>query len=334
LKHLSQYLLQFVLLLGYVTFCHAQTGTSPSEPPPPPPPAAEYNPNNWKEFSSTEGGFLVLLPGKPSEEAQSVDSPFGKLDLRLLTLKSTALYTVMFVDYPQTADIKDTKAFLDGLRDNGIKAAKGTLLEEKEIALDGSQGRFLKVQMSNGYISRTKFYLVKNRLYQLSIVTWDKNAPAEILRFHNEIADKFLDSFKLQSSSQEVSSQEELGEVDRYLRDNKGIALGSSNSIEGDTANVPRIPISGGVLNGKAVSLPQPVYPSLARAARASGTVAVKVVIDEEGRVVAAQAVSGHPLLFAASVKAARDAQFSPTKLNGKPVKVVGVITYNFLPTK
>jgi protein TonB len=90
--------------------------------------------------------------------------------------------------------------------------------------------------------------------------------------------------------------------------------------------------VSGGVLNGKAVSLPKPPYPPAARAVRASGAVSVQVLIDETGRVVSASAASGHPLLQAAAVAAARQARFSPTMLSGQPVKVSGIITYNFVP--
>lgn len=89
--------------------------------------------------------------------------------------------------------------------------------------------------------------------------------------------------------------------------------------------------ISGGVLNGKAVSLPKPSYPQIARAAKASGTVVVQVTIDESGRVVSASAISGHPLLKAAAVQAAYGARFSPTLLSGQPVKVTGTINYNFM---
>ena len=93
----------------------------------------------------------------------------------------------------------------------------------------------------------------------------------------------------------------------------------------------PSKPISGGVLNGKARSLPKPPYPPAARAVRAAGPVTVQVLIDENGNVVSASAVSGHPLLRAAAASAARGAKFSPTMLSGQPVKVSGVITYNFV---
>src|ERR1044072_1117055 len=93
----------------------------------------------------------------------------------------------------------------------------------------------------------------------------------------------------------------------------------------------PRAPISGGVLNGKAISLPKPQYPAIAKAAHAAGTVTVQVLIDENGNVVSAKAISGHPLLQAVAVAAARQARFSPTKLSGQPVKVSGMIQYNFV---
>lgn len=92
--------------------------------------------------------------------------------------------------------------------------------------------------------------------------------------------------------------------------------------------------ISGGVLNGKAISLPKPPYPAAAAAVRASGVVSVQVLINEEGNVVSANAVSGHPLLRAAATQAAQEAKFSPTLLMGNPVKVSGIITYNFVPAK
>lgn len=90
--------------------------------------------------------------------------------------------------------------------------------------------------------------------------------------------------------------------------------------------------ISGGVLNGKAKNLVQPTYPAAAKAVRASGAVNVQVTIDEKGNVISASAVSGHPLLRASAVEAAKASTFSPTLLSGEPVRVTGVIVYNFKP--
>jgi len=54
-------------------------------------------------------------------------------------------------------------------------------------------------------------------------------------------------------------------------------------------------------------------------------------MVDEEGKVISATAVSGHPLLHASAVRAARQARFTPTLLSGKAVKVSGTINYNFV---
>src|SRR5258708_27432736 len=89
-------------------------------------------------------------------------------------------------------------------------------------------------------------------------------------------------------------------------------------------------PVSGGVLNGQALSLPAPTYPELAHRMRTTGVVAVEVVVDENGKVISARAVSGPPSLRDASVQAALRARFSQTKLSGQPVKVSGQINYNF----
>ena len=114
-------------------------------------------------------------------------------------------------------------------------------------------------------------------------------------------------------NAEEVSAEEGAGDAPA----NKGSASGAK-------------PVSAGVLNGKAISKPAPPYPPAAKAVKASGTVVVQVEVDEGGRVTTARAVSGHPLLRAAAEAAARQARFSPTLLSGKPVKVSGVITYEF----
>jgi TonB family protein len=116
--------------------------------------------------------------------------------------------------------------------------------------------------------------------------------------------------------------------VDRALEEAKerGEIIMGACIVDCDGARTPE-----GVEAGRALELPKPAYPLIARAAHASGTVEVKVIIGLDGSVIAAAAISGHPLLQAAAVAAARDARFAPTKLNGEPVKVVGVIQYNFV---
>lgn len=89
-------------------------------------------------------------------------------------------------------------------------------------------------------------------------------------------------------------------------------------------------PVSGGVLNGAAVSLPSPSYPETAKRLRMSGVVSVEVVVDEIGKVISARAINGPSALREAAVQAALRARFTPTKLSGQPVKVTGSIDYKF----
>lgn len=88
--------------------------------------------------------------------------------------------------------------------------------------------------------------------------------------------------------------------------------------------------VRGGVINGKAISKPPPVYPDAAKRSGISGVVTIYVTVDESGRVIEAYPC-GHPLLSEAAVRAAYAARFSATLLSGQPVKVNGSITYNFV---
>lgn len=89
-----------------------------------------------------------------------------------------------------------------------------------------------------------------------------------------------------------------------------------------------------GLLNDKAIALPSPQYPPAAKAVNAKGTVKVQVLVNESGDVVSANATSGHPMLRAVSVDAARHAKFRPTLLSGRSIKVSGYIIYDFSSTQ
>jgi protein TonB len=89
--------------------------------------------------------------------------------------------------------------------------------------------------------------------------------------------------------------------------------------------------VSIGVLQGKIISLPKPNYPPIAKQLRLQGQISVQVLIDEHGRVVSAKALGGHQILVNAAEASATQARFSPTLLSNQPVKVSGVIIYNFV---
>lgn len=102
--------------------------------------------------------------------------------------------------------------------------------------------------------------------------------------------------------------------------------------ISGDANPKPRAKVSAGIANSRAITMIKPVYSREARAAGASGTVTVQIVFDETGKVIWAQAVSGHPQLQKAAEDAAWQTKFTPTILSGEPVKTSGILVYNFIP--
>lgn len=89
--------------------------------------------------------------------------------------------------------------------------------------------------------------------------------------------------------------------------------------------------VPSSVLISKVISLPQPPYPIMAKQTGTHGPVNIQILVDEQGKVISAQVVSGHPMLNPAARDAAMRARFTPTVLNGQPVKIQGVITYNFV---
>jgi protein TonB len=88
--------------------------------------------------------------------------------------------------------------------------------------------------------------------------------------------------------------------------------------------------ISSGVLRGSSIRQVAPVYPSVARSIQLAGAVQVSVVVDEQGNVISAEVVNGHPLFHQAALEAARQWKFRPTMLNGSAVKITGVLTFTF----
>ncbi|MET0647529.1 MAG: M56 family metallopeptidase [Pyrinomonadaceae bacterium] len=116
----------------------------------------------------------------------------------------------------------------------------------------------------------------------------------------------------------------------------EGVGAGAGSGVGGGAGGGVSVggTASAGGFDDQKLSAPNPAYPAIARAAGAEGVVRVKVTVDEDGNVVAASAVSGHPLLQQAAVAAAREAKFRPTVVDGKPVRVSGTVSYNFILQK
>lgn len=135
-----------------------------------------------------------------------------------------------------------------------------------------------------------------------------------------------------------------------YVRNDKDDAQGAPawktvlGSLKVDAPPAPPVPegvavveipatnvMSGGVLNDKAIKKPAPEYPAAAKSAGLQGVATILILVDEQGNVASTKAVSGHALLTGAAEKAAAEAKFKPADICGHPVKVSGVLTYNFV---
>jgi len=101
--------------------------------------------------------------------------------------------------------------------------------------------------------------------------------------------------------------------------------------VEGEPIfSKPRASARSTIVNGKAISLPQPAYPQKALDAGAEGPITVYITIDEGGNVIEAHALGGHPFLQDAAVAAAKLAKFEPAQVDGQPALVTASITYRF----
>jgi len=89
--------------------------------------------------------------------------------------------------------------------------------------------------------------------------------------------------------------------------------------------------VSGGILNSNAAFLAKPDYSEQAKAAGADGQVNVQILLDEQGKIVSAKAISGNQLLWQAAEEAALKSKFTPTLLDGENVRINGVLVYHFV---
>ena len=202
--------------------------------------------------------------------------------------------------------------------------------------INGAEKKFLRSVELREKVSgkdspdTAKSLLKLAQLYQI-IGNYDKAAPL-LLR---ALDIKTKKSGKIDDESQEVydaayCTLSKLNREDeqKQLRERFYPPVPDANPTGNNRAKI----INGGIINGKAIYLPKPAYPVEAREKRASGTVSVQVLINEDGKVIFACAVSGAKELHQTSEAAAYQSKFSPTLLKGQPVKVSGIITYNFIP--
>jgi len=294
----------------------------------------------WETLRPEGEEFSVLMPKGSTFETSK--EPYHKMELSTRTylhnskpgpvfavvslsgIKSNpALYTEMqrinsYVDAFKTL-------FAPKIRKDMI--AKLTLVGEK--TLQGNAGR--EYRMTIGDLAGTaQVFATRKRFYSIVYLNTKKD---------DAIQEEFLSSFVLPEKGATVAANPSVSSEAPVTAAPAEAATAKPNANEEpkpDEAQRPgtdpgkRAPISAGVLNGKAISLPRPDYPPDAKAAGVEGVVVIQVTLDEQGNVTEARAISGPKQLQDVSINAALQAKFSPTLLSGEPVRVTGVLVYNF----
>ena len=328
----------------------------------------QKNAGNWAEWETItpEGEeFTVTMPKNPTTEAAKF--PYHKMELntRLYLATSSAGPVVAVASFSgiksnpaEYTEFARFNSYIDAFKDffppkvrtKDTALTKLTLVSS--MPFHGYTGRSFKISIGElhgtvqAFVTRKRFYAV------VSLNT----------KQDDQLEQKFLSSFTLPDrppdapkNAATAANQGDQGATEQTLDPQQ--PQQNQAKPEGETAprteeapnpspdqnaasNAPQIqpqtpaqpnqkkgPVNGGVLNGKAIYLPMPEVP----AGEASGVVLVQILVDEQGSVVDARAISGPAHLHAAAVAAARLARFSPTLLMGEPVRVMGTLSYNFV---
>jgi hypothetical protein len=312
--------------------------------------------SEWETFSPENEEFTVLMPKNRTTEATTF--PYHKMELnaRLYLATSNAGPVLAITslsgiksDPAQYTEFARFNSYVDAFKNffpakirSKETLTKLTLVTSRQFRGHTSRSYKMTVGDLSGSVDTI---VTKKRFYAIVTLNTKKDEALD---------EKFLSSFELPeretpkvtantnvdpnaNPGQEAKNQTNAGaegETELPPTPNKeNITEAAANNNQPNPApqtqpgQKPRAPIAGGMLNGKAIYLPIPEVP----AGEATGVVLVQVLIDEQGGVVDAKAVSGPQHLQAAAVAAARLARFTPTLMLGEPVRVSGTLSYNFV---
>jgi TonB family protein len=261
---------------------------------------------SWREITEPGHGFKVMLPGEPKRE-----SPYSQRDstYKLISSGDGLVCMVMRLRLPSPPSPQDQgerfyKTFVDGFTKSGEFEIAG----ETNVVLDGREGREYKLK-KNEQTGVARIFLTGLDVYSISAITVLPGASEKSIS-------TFLDSFKLI----EISPKDEFAEPPPPPPPMPR----NSEAREGT------VKASGGPILDKAIKKVEPDYPPIAKAAGVEGKVMVNITTSEDGKVIGAEIIEGHPLMRDSVLKAVKQWEFKPTELSGVPVKVVAVLTFDF----
>jgi TonB family protein len=180
-----------------IIFILATAGLAQTPPPPPPAPAGipgGIPVEAWQEFKHEAGNFVVMMPGKPLEMSQAVESEVGKIPIYSFTAQGgTLTYLAMYAEYPISIDTSEAaKTSLDNARDLLLSRRNGKLIGEADISYGKYPGRELKAKIDGGTL-RSRTYIVNQRMYMFMAMTPGDDTSKQL---DSKKVDDFLGSFK------------------------------------------------------------------------------------------------------------------------------------------
>lgn len=286
-----------------------------------PPPDFFDRPVSWREFSSADFGFSIQLPGEPFHQAAPLDPNNRKLDIQVWMAKGEDFMAQVIVQPLVVIPNEEARRNLifKGLLNGLLEGGNIQLLSEKEISYQSHPGREYKLQLAFGQATG-KAYLIGNNVYVL--VAFLIGGPEK-----TDGAVRFFDSFT-------VTKSEGGHLIGDPLQGPPPPPAPTRPPGTEDLKGEPpagAVRVSSGILQGAlAVKKIEPVYPKAVRSAKAAGIVKIRVLLSEEGKLIESEVISGPELLREPALNAARQWTFRPYQLNGKPVKVESVLTFNF----
>lgn len=148
-------------------------------------------------FDSSEGGFNIWMPGKPTLQQVHHKSFIGDVKENTYTLKTkTEEFDVSYTDLPGIATVfESAKALFTKAKEGLLKDVGGEEIRFEKITFEGKEARELTFQIpSKGNpglaVGKARFYLVGKRLFVV-VASTTKGAKG------NALLDRYLNSFQL-----------------------------------------------------------------------------------------------------------------------------------------
>ena len=264
----------------------------------------------WREYTSPEGKFSILLPGAPTTGYRPIGKGSSSSVTYVVNLQNPdSAYIIAYFDVPyRVANPKATEKLLDDTRDRVVDMYSLKLEDEQKISHQNYPARSLNMRDQGGKRFLTRIVLVKQRVYHVSLVPYNSG-------YNVRDIDKYFESFKpIPLTDSEIKS------------------LASFSKEENEKAFPQKIRVSEGSLRSRALNMEFPKYPAKAKEQGVSGTVKVQLLISEQGQVVEATATDGPEQLREAAVLAARKWTFKPVVMGRYPLRVEGELSFEFRP--